>query len=91
MDSGASLHMMSENELLVKIPREDLKNPSSSRPPTVRQSRRKKRQKTVMNVFVTMMLLADSPAVLSLGLSLMQDGKVIRCNLRNMSPNVAVC
>ena len=44
-------------------------NPPSSRPPTVRESRRKMRQKTfaMFDVFVTMML-EDSPAVMSLGL-----------------------
>ena len=44
---GASLHVMSKNELPVKkIPPEDRKNPSSSRQPTERQGLRKKRQST---------------------------------------------
>ena len=44
VDSGASLHLMSMNELGKKILSEDQKKVPSSRPPAARQSRRRKRQ-----------------------------------------------
>ena len=65
VDSGASLHMMSKNELTFggeKMPSADRKNPPSSRPPTEKAESTEDATVYVndLDVFVTLMLLEDS-------------------------------
>ena len=79
------------------------------RPPTGRQSRQKKRQLYAhdLDVFVKMMSLKDSPAVLSLvyyakklatltngkkreSPSLIRDGEVTKCSLKNHVPSAPI-
>ena len=74
MDSGASLHIMSKNELtsgekdVIRRSREAALTTTASG--KAESTKKKKRTAYVndLDVVVTMMLLEDSPAVVSLGL-----------------------
>ena len=84
VDSGASIHMKRNNELTsseketTKTP-EDQKNPPSSRPPTEKAESTEEATVCVndLDVFVTMMLLKYSPAVLSLELLMQRNGRFL--------------
>ena len=107
-DSGASLHMMSKSEL-TSGEKDTLRRSKESTVITTASGKAESTQEATvyvddLHVFVTMMLLADSSSVLSLGLlceemgyscerelpSLMKHGKMISCKSENPMPTVAV-